>query len=31
MKGLEKSALSVSAVAFFISGLIKDQLVPVLV
>ncbi|MDK2817896.1 MAG: exodeoxyribonuclease VII large subunit [Spirochaetota bacterium] len=31
MKGLEKSALSVSAVAFFISGLIKDQLGPVLV
>ncbi|MGL4387895.1 MAG: exodeoxyribonuclease VII large subunit [Brevinema sp.] len=31
MKGLEKSALSVSAVAFFISNLIKDQLGPVLV
>ena len=31
MKGLEKSALSVSAVAFFISGLIKDQLGPVLI
>ncbi|MGL4394791.1 MAG: exodeoxyribonuclease VII large subunit [Brevinema sp.] len=31
MKGLEKSALSVSAVAFFISDLIKDQLGPVLI
>lgn len=31
MKGLEKSALSVSAVAFFISDLIKNQLGPVLI